>query len=78
MIIKFLIILLLVLVVLSLARALYCLLVDRQEASKKRTLYALGFRVTVAAALLCLTFYAFYSGKIAPTAPWEYQQKGIN
>ncbi len=74
MIVNFLIVILLILVVLSLARALYYLLTDRQEANKKRTLYALGARVIIAAALLGLTFYAFYSGEISSTAPWENRQ----
>ena len=71
MIFKLLIVLLLILIVLNLGRALFYLLVDRPLEDKKRTLYALGIRVALAAVLLCLIFYGFYSGQFRSTAPWE-------
>ncbi|MGK2914905.1 MAG: DUF2909 domain-containing protein [Porticoccaceae bacterium] len=59
-------------VLISLSSGLYFLIKDVGN-SRKRTLYALGVRITLAAALLGTITYGFYSGKLRSTAPWDRQ-----
>lgn len=70
MFLKILIVVLFILVVLSLSRALVYLLKDQKE-PKKRVLYALGVRVSLAALLLLCVFYGFYTGQLGSSAPWD-------
>ncbi|MCZ6640476.1 MAG: DUF2909 family protein [Gammaproteobacteria bacterium] len=67
---KILILVLLVAVVTSLFSGLAFLFKDNH---RKRTLYALGVRITLAAALLLTLFYGFYSGELqlGKSAPWH-------
>ncbi len=67
---KVLILVLLVAVVTSLFSGLMFLFKDN---NRKRTLYALGVRITLAAALLLTIFYGFYSGELefGKNAPWH-------
>ncbi len=67
---KVLILVLLVAVVTSLFSGLMFLFKDNH---RKRTLYALGVRITLAAALLLTIFYGFYSGELefGKSAPWH-------
>jgi len=58
-------------VVASLTSGLVFLLKDMGATESKRTLYALGIRVTLAALLLLTIFYGFYTGQLTSTAPWE-------
>jgi len=58
-------------VIVSLSSGLTFLLKDMQVAESKRTLYALGIRVSLAASLLALIAYGVASGKFASTAPWD-------
>jgi hypothetical protein len=53
----------------SLASGLAFLFKDRGEG--KRTLYALGIRVTLAGILLALITYGVLSGKLQSKAPWS-------
>lgn len=41
--------------------------------SRRRTLYALGVRVTLASALLVAIGWGFWSGRLNSTAPWDRQ-----
>lgn len=66
------IVLLFIGVLISLSSGLYFLMKDVGN-SRKRTLYALGVRITLAAALLATITYGFYSGKLRSTAPWDRQ-----
>ena len=67
---KILILVLLVAVVISLFSGLVFLFKDD---NRKRTLYALGIRITLAALLLLTIFYGFYSGELefGKSAPWH-------
>ncbi len=70
---KPLIIVLLVGVLISLFSGLVFLFKDSERLDSKRTLYALGIRVSLAAALLVTLFYGFYTGqlRIGTNAPWH-------
>ncbi len=71
--IKVIIIVLLIGVVLSLFSSLTFLFKDTERRDSKRALYALGIRITLAAALLLTVFYGFYSGQLrmGASAPWH-------
>ncbi len=70
---KPLIIVLLIGVVISLFSGLVFLFKDSDRLDSKRTLYALGIRVSLAAALLATLFYGFMTGqlRIGSNAPWH-------
>jgi hypothetical protein len=68
---KALIVILLIGVLVSLFSGLGFLFKDSDRPGSKRTLYALGIRITLAAALLALTFYGFYTGELGLSAPWH-------
>ncbi|HSG88452.1 MAG TPA: DUF2909 domain-containing protein [Pseudomonadales bacterium] len=73
---KTLIIILFIAVVASLSSALFFLFKDTEE-SGKRTLYALGTRITLAACLVGLVFYGVESGKLSMGAPWSGQTSAV-
>lgn len=54
----------------SLSSALFFLLRDMGTPQSRRTLYALGIRITLAALLLLAIWYGFHSGILSNTAPW--------
>lgn len=68
---KILILILFVGVVLSLTTGLRFLLKDAGVPESKRTLYALGIRITLATVMMLLVFYGFYSGILTSQAPWD-------
>lgn len=68
---KFFIIVLFIAVVLSLTSGLVFLLKDMNVPNSKRTLYALGIRVTLALCLMTLIGYGIHTGKIRNSAPWD-------
>lgn len=57
-------------VLVSLSSALFFLLRDMGAPKSKRTLYALGIRIGLAALLLLAIWYGFDSGILSNTAPW--------
>ncbi|MCW8195537.1 twin transmembrane helix small protein [Proteobacteria bacterium 005FR1] len=69
---KIIIVLLFLAIVASLSSGLVFLLKD-MGSSSKRTLYALGVRITLAALLLLCIWYGYYSGILSNTAPWAGQ-----
>ena len=71
--IKFLIVILLIGVLASLFSGLVFLFKDADKQNSRRTLHALGVRITLAAALLLTVFYGFYTGelKLGANAPWH-------
>jgi hypothetical protein len=73
---KAIILLLLLGVVLSLFSGLLFLFKDSDRQDSKRTLYALGIRITLAGALLLTVLYGFYTGqlRIGASAPWHDRQ----
>lgn len=70
---KTIIVLLFLAVLASLTSALLFLLRDMGAPESKRTLYALGIRITLAALLLLTIWYGFHSGMLSNTAPWANQ-----
>jgi len=74
---KIVIFVLLVGVVLSLFSGLVFLFKDSDRQDSKRTLYALGIRITLAAALLLTVFYGFYTGQLrmGTNAPWHAETR---
>ncbi|MEM1433278.1 MAG: DUF2909 domain-containing protein [Pseudomonadota bacterium] len=73
---KPLIIFLLIGVLISLFSGLLFLFQDVEEENSKRTLYALGIRITLAGALMATLFYGVYSGqlRLGTNAPWHNAQ----
>ena len=67
---KVIIIVLFIGLVISLFSGLGFLMKDQGNASK-RTLYALGIRVTLAAVLLIVIGYGFATGQLKSKAPWD-------
>jgi len=55
----------------SLSSALVFLLKDMGAPASRRTLYALGIRITLAALLLICIFYGLHSGILSSQAPWD-------
>lgn len=68
---KALIVFLLIAVIVSLFTGLGFLFKDSNRRDSKRTLYALGVRITLAATLLLVIFYGLWSGELALNAPWH-------
>ena len=71
MLIKFLVIVLFIAVLGSLSSGLVFLIKDMGVPESKRTLYALGTRIVLAASLMGVIAYGIQSGQLANTAPWS-------
>lgn len=74
MLLKVAIVILFIAVVVSLSSALVFLLKDMDVPESKRTLYALGIRIILAASLMALIGYGMQTGKLGSTAPWDRPQ----
>ena len=72
---KVIIVILLIGVIVSLFSGLFFLFKDADRTDSRRTLHALGIRVTLAAALLATVFYGFYTGqlRLGTNAPWHQE-----
>ena len=57
-----------ILIFLSLFSSLFFLFKDQGQG--KRSVYSLGFRVSLAALLLILVSYGLYTGELGNTVPW--------
>ena len=70
---KVIIVVLLIAVIISLFSGLVFLFKDTDRNDSKRTLYALGTRITLASALVLTILYGFYTGelKLGSNAPWH-------
>lgn len=73
MYLKVIIVVLLIGVVASLMSGLFFLFKDSDRPESRRTLHALGVRITLAAALLGTIFYGLYTGQLrmGTNAPWH-------
>jgi hypothetical protein len=73
---KVIIIVLLLGVIASLFSGLVFLFKDSGRSDSKRTLYALGVRISLAAMLLATIFYGFYTGelRLGTNAPWHQSE----
>jgi len=58
-------------VVASLFSGLVFLFKDSDKAGSKRTLYALGVRISLAIALVATVSYGIYTGELGMNAPWH-------
>lgn len=70
---KIIILVLFIGIVISLTSALGFLFKDAQVPESKRTLYALGIRITLAILMMLCIFYGFYSGILHSQAPWDHR-----
>ncbi|MDA7828088.1 DUF2909 domain-containing protein [bacterium] len=68
---KTLIIFVVVLLLISLGASLVFLLLDQGKTDSKRTVYALGARVTFAVILILLVIYGLYTGELGNSVPWQ-------
>ena len=68
---KVLILVVLIAMVISLFSGLVFLFKDSNTPGSKRTLYALGIRVSLAITLLLLIGYGLYTGELGVHAPWH-------
>jgi len=76
MFLKVVIVVLFFAVLASLTSGLVFLLKDMSADNSKRTLYALGIRITLAAALLGSIAYGLHTGQLGSRAPWDMQGGG--
>ena len=70
MLLKILIVILFVAVLVSLTSGLIFLLKDMNVPESKRTLYALGVRIALAATLMATIAYGIQTGQLRNKAPW--------
>ena len=59
------------LIMVSLASALYFLIVDQGKTESKRTTYSLGFRVALAVILVVLVTIGLITGELGNSVPWD-------
>lgn len=71
---KLIIVVLFVLVLASLTSGLWFIIKDLSASNSKRTLYALGIRITLAATLLGAIAYGLHTGQLGSRAPWDVRQ----
>ena len=67
---KIIIVVLFIALLISLTSGLVFLLKDIESPSK-RTLYAMGTRITLASLLMGTIFYGLYTGQLGSGAPWD-------
>ncbi len=72
MLLKIAIVVLFIAVLASLSSGLVFMLKDMNVPQSKRTVYALGTRITLAATLLALIAYGIHSGQLGNKAPWGH------
>ncbi len=70
---KLIIVILFLGVIVSLSSSLVFLLKD-VHSQRKRSLYALGIRISLATILMVTIFYGLYTGQLGSHAPWDIQQ----
>jgi|TARA_B110000879_G_scaffold110435_1_gene147824 hypothetical protein len=73
MLLKTIIVLLFIAILISLFGGLNFLVKDLGANNKKRLLYALGIRITLAGLLIGTIIYGAYTGQIKSQAPWDQQ-----
>ena len=73
MLLKTIIVLLFIAILISLFGGLNFLVKDLGGNKKKRLLYALGIRITLAMLLMGIIIYGAYTGQIKSQAPWDKQ-----
>jgi hypothetical protein len=71
MFLKFLLVVLLLALLVSLGTGFYFLIVDQGDIRKRRLFHSLGIRLSLAVALMVVLVYGVSSGKLKSQAPWE-------
>ncbi len=71
MLLKIIIVLLFLAILASLSSGLFFLLKDMNLSESKRTLYALGIRISLAATLLAVIAYGVITGQLGNSPPWD-------
>lgn len=71
MLLKTTIVFVLIAMVISLFTGFNFLLQDHGSPEKRRTVYVLGVRITLAILLLTLIAYGLWSGQLGLSAPWH-------
>jgi len=75
-VLKFVIVLLMVLLLVSLASGAYFLMIDQGDRQRRRTLHSLGVRLTLALGLMGLIVYGVASGQLGHRNPWDGGPRG--
>ena len=75
---KIIIVILFILVIISLFSGAFFLIKDKGQPNSKRTLYALGFRVTSVTLLILTITYGIWTGQLRLNAPWHASIHGSN
>lgn len=73
---KFLIVVLMILLVVSLGSSLVFLMIDQGDKAKRRTLHSLGVRVGIAMGLMGLIIYGVATGQLGHQNPWDNGPQG--
>jgi hypothetical protein len=71
MFLKFLIVVLLLALLVTLGVGFYFLMVDQGNPQKRRLVNSLGVRVTLAVTLMVLIVFGVSTGRLQSQAPWE-------
>lgn len=71
---KFLIVVLLIALAVSLFSGFYFLMTDQGDKEKRGTVNSLGVRVTLAVSLMMVVVYGVATGQLGSQAPWEQPQ----
>jgi hypothetical protein len=71
MLLKFLIVVLLLALFVSLGSGFYFLMKDQGDPDQRRLLHSLGVRIAIAISLMLLLVYGVASGQLRSRAPWE-------
>jgi hypothetical protein len=70
-VLKFLIVLFMVLLVVSLGSGLFFLMIDQGDKNRRRTVNSLGVRLCLAIGLMGLIIYGVASGQLGHRNPWD-------
>ena len=68
---KFLIVVFMILLVVSLGSSLFFLMIDQGDKTKRRTLHSLGVRIVLAVGLMGLIIYGVATGQLGHQNPWD-------
>lgn len=75
-VLKFLIVVFMVLLVISLGSSLFFLMMDQGDKAKRRTMHSLGVRLGLGVGLMGLLVYGIASGQLGHQNPWDAGPRG--
>lgn len=73
---KFLIVVFMILLIVSLGSSLFFLMIDQGDKTKRRTMHSLGVRLGLAVGLMGLIIYGVASGQLGHQNPWDVGPHG--